>query len=99
MLQLLLQVLFQQLFLKFLKLGKIHKLIEKSEFTTIYYESPFRVLKTLEIIAEIKPEAEVAACNDLTKKFQNVWRGKIKDVIEELKKVKVQGEWVLILKN
>lgn len=84
--------------------SKIQKLLplnrEDSKYklpTIIVYESPFRVIKTLEIIAEIYPEAKVAACNDLTKKFQKVIRGNISEVTSELKKMKVQGEWVLVI--
>ncbi len=79
--------------------SKIQKLLPQNpQNTIIIYESPFRVIKTLEIISEVYPDAEIAACNDLTKKFQKVWRGNIKEVIIELKKIKVQGEWVLVLK-
>lgn len=80
--------------------GKIHKLLNssiQSQVSIIFYESPFRVIKTLEIISELSEDIKVAACNDLTKKFQKIFRGNIKDVIEELKKVKVQGEWVIVL--
>lgn len=80
--------------------GKIQKLISsylESESSIIYYESPFRVLKTLEIIVETSENIQVAACNDLTKKFQKVTRGDIKSVISELKTQKIQGEWVIVL--
>lgn len=84
--------------------SKIQKLLptnrEDSKYqlpTIIFYESPFRVIKTLEVISEIYPDAKVAACNDLTKKFQKVIRGDITKVISDLKKMKVQGEWVVII--
>ncbi len=85
--------------------GKIKKIISskvdlntKDPETIIYYESPYRVLKTLEIIAEDFDQLNVAACNDLTKKFQRVLRGNIKDVISELKEMKIQGEWVVVIR-
>jgi 16S rRNA (cytidine1402-2'-O)-methyltransferase len=83
--------------------SKIKKLLDSSfqiQNSIIYYESPFRVIKTLEIISEISEEIEVAACNDLTKKFQKVYRGKVKDVIEQLKsEKKVIGEWTVVINS
>src|SRR5260221_3549864 len=78
--------------------GKIKKLMaEVGELTAVYYESPYRVIKTLEIIAEDFPEIKVAACNDLTKKFQRIIRGTISEVLAELRTIKVQGEWVVVI--
>lgn len=78
--------------------SKILKVIESSkEFTTIFYESPYRIKKTLEIIDKKYPEAQCALCNDLTKKFQKVIRGTISDCIDELGKKEIKGEWVVVL--
>lgn len=78
--------------------SKILKAIESSqEFTTIFYESPYRIKKTLEIIAKKYPEAQCALCNDLTKKFQKVIRGTISECINELSKKEIKGEWVVVL--
>lgn len=79
--------------------SKIIKALESSkEFTTIFYESPYRVKKTLEIISEKYPEANVALCNDLTKKFQKIIRGPIYKSIEELSRINIKGEWVIVIK-
>jgi len=77
--------------------GKIKKLVESYSGTIAFYESPFRVIKSLEVIKKFMPEAQVAACNDLTKKFEKVIRGDISEVIAELGKTKVIGEWVVVI--
>src|SRR5690606_30698072 len=79
--------------------GKIEKLISQNiHNTVVVYESPYRVVKTLEIVSEIYPNAKVSTCNDLTKKFQKVYRGDIKDVLSQLKNdKKIVGEWVIVL--
>lgn len=81
--------------------GKIKKIIEASfndyVSSLVIYESPYRVLKTLEIIKEINPDLKVAAVNDITKKFQKVVRGDINEVISRLKKLKIVGEWVIVI--
>jgi 16S rRNA (cytidine1402-2'-O)-methyltransferase len=95
-------------FLGFLprKAGKAIKIINKyldSENTVIIYESPFRVLKTLEMIQEkFEWEADekfmVSASFEMTKKFQNTLRGEITEVIETLKKSEIKGECVICLR-
>jgi len=64
--------------------------------TLIIYESPFRLVKTLEALKQIDPNFEVAICNDLTKKFQKVMRGNLETLIKDLSKGKIQGEWVIV---
>ena len=80
--------------------GKIQKIIgealQSKASSIIVYESPFRIVKSLELIAETLPAVNVAAVNDITKKFQRVERGNILEVIKNLKKKKIVGEWVLI---
>ncbi len=97
-------------FLGFLprQVSKIKKLITdnslrlrsgQAPLTTIIYESPYRVIKTLETILELSPDFQIAACNDLTKKFQKVERGNIVDVLNRLKTTKIQGEWAIVLRT
>jgi 16S rRNA (cytidine1402-2'-O)-methyltransferase len=42
---------------------------------SIFYESPKRIIKTMEIIAETIPGYNICLCNDLTKKFERIYRG------------------------
>jgi 16S rRNA (cytidine1402-2'-O)-methyltransferase len=81
--------------------SKIRKLIGRFihlDVTLIAYESPFRLIKTLRLIQEIYPNCYVAACNDLTKKFQKVIRGTPQETLEQLSSQKIQGEWVVVLR-
>ncbi|MBR2615687.1 MAG: 16S rRNA (cytidine(1402)-2'-O)-methyltransferase [Clostridia bacterium] len=50
----------------------------------IYYESPKRILKTMEFLKEKLPEAAVCLCNDLTKTHERFYRGTPENVLEEL---------------
>ena len=61
--------------------------------TVIIYESPFRVLKTLEQIKEVFGDIEVVVCRELTKLHEEIVRGRISDVVE---KVKAKGEFVIL---
>jgi len=82
------------------KPGRKRKVLEglkELPHTIIIYESPFRVVKTLAEVQNILGEREVAVCRELTKKFEEVIRGKVGDVIEQLKDRVIKGEVVLVL--
>lgn len=72
-------------------LYKIQKILPKTIF--IFYESPLRINKTLEILNKILPETNVCICRELTKKFEEILRDKPRDLINKHYK----GEITLIL--
>jgi len=92
---------------KFLFLGfpptkrKRKKFFEKiidSKYPVIFYESPYRIIKTLkELSSFFIGERRVVVCRELTKKFETVYRGKIEEVIGEIEKGKVKGEFVVVV--
>lgn len=75
----------------------------KSKYPVIFYESPHRILKTLnELELETKNynlKNEVMVCRELTKKFETIYRGNIEEVIEKIKKDKTKGEFTVIVKK
>ena len=50
----------------------------------VFYESPLRIHKTLTGLAGAYPMANICLCNDLTKKFERIYRGTPAEVLEEL---------------
>jgi len=50
----------------------------------VFYESPLRISKTLDLLQEKYPSAEICLCNDLTKKFERIYRGTPESVLAEL---------------
>ena len=97
-------------FLGFLpkKQGKKEKLFKKAietEMTVVFYESPFRILKTLEMLKTFRlhPHSgvgieKVVIGRELTKKFEEVLRGTPEELIEELGDKKIKGELVVIIR-
>jgi len=71
--------------------------IKDNNKTTIIYESPYRLVKTLKIIAEIIPDREICVARELTKKFEEFIRGNVKEVYEKLKDMSIKGEITIIL--
>ncbi len=60
--------------------------------TIIVFESPFRVTKTLISAHEALGEREAAVCIEITKKFENIHRGLLSELISEFTDKKIKGE-------
>lgn len=52
--------------------------------TVIFFESPKRITVTIKLLADHFPESSVCCCNDLTKKFEQIYRGSPAEVLEAL---------------
>ncbi len=65
--------------------------------TIIFYESPHRLLKTLEDIYEIFGDIEIAITRELTKVFEEQRREKVSSAIGHFKVTKPRGELVIVL--
>ncbi|HCC23785.1 TPA: 16S rRNA (cytidine(1402)-2'-O)-methyltransferase [Candidatus Falkowbacteria bacterium] len=79
--------------------GKYFDQINESKITTVFYESPHRIIKTLEqMLAVVESEREVVVGRELTKMFETIYRGKLSEVIETVKE-KVKGEFVVVVRG
>ncbi|OGY44651.1 MAG: 16S rRNA (cytidine(1402)-2'-O)-methyltransferase [Candidatus Buchananbacteria bacterium RIFCSPHIGHO2_02_FULL_40_13] len=90
------------LFLGFLphKKGRetLFKRIKDSEETMVFYESTHRIIKTLERLSElIESDRKIVVSRELTKKFETIYRGNISQVLEQVKKDTIKGEFVVII--
>ena len=75
------------------------KEIIASEQSVIFYESVHRILKTLGQLKQFGLKREFAVCRELTKKFESIYRGTVEEVLEQLLKDRVKGEFVVIVSN
>lgn len=68
---------------------------------TIFYESPHRIIKTLEALFQLQPSAEICCCRELTKLHEESLLGSCQAVLEELQNRpgNLKGEFVLILRG
>jgi 16S rRNA (cytidine1402-2'-O)-methyltransferase len=70
------------------------------ERTMVFYESPFRVVKTLEQLGEyLGNERRVAVSRELTKKFEETVRGTIASVTEHFIINQPRGEFVIVVEG
>jgi 16S rRNA (cytidine1402-2'-O)-methyltransferase len=63
----------------------------------IMYESPRRLARTLAEIAGTMANREVLVVRELTKKFEETWRGQVSDVARKLQDLEIRGECALVL--
>ena len=64
--------------------------------TAIFFESPHRLLGTLELLAEIQPDARVCVARELTKKFETYHRGTAQELAAWFSQHAPKGEIVLL---
>ena len=65
--------------------------------TTVIYESPRRVHRMLGDCCEIDPERPAALCRELTKRFEEVIRGTVAQIANQLAERELKGEVVMVL--
>lgn len=74
---------------------QIGNLLSKYKSTDIvFYDSPNRILNTLDVIKEFRPDAKVAVGRELTKVFEEIVIDDVKNVIEYFKNNILKGEIV-----
>ncbi len=73
--------------------------IAHSTTTTVFYESPRRIMTTLAKLKDIDPERKVALCRELTKTFESIYRMTVSELITYLEEHsdEVRGEFVLVV--
>lgn len=82
------------------KKGRNKRMLQlaEQELTMIFYESPYRVVKTLEQFAEIfGADREVSVSRELTKKFEQTVRGTLTEVATHFTTHEPKGEFVIVL--
>jgi len=65
--------------------------------TGIFFESPHRIVSTLEILVEIAPAARVCVARELTKKFETYHRGTPEEVLAWFREHGTKGEMVILM--
>jgi len=80
---------------------EIVRQLADSKYPVIFYESPHRIIKSLkELELEAKTynlEPKILACRELTKKFETIYRGTIREVIKKIEKDIIKGEFTVII--
>lgn len=65
--------------------------------TSVFFDSPHRIVSTLEILAALAPERPLVVARELTKKFEEFRRGNSTELVASFQERPPKGEFVLIL--
>jgi 16S rRNA (cytidine1402-2'-O)-methyltransferase len=91
----------------FLYLGYLpHKATERRKFvsqvanltyTLVFLESPYRILETLEDILSELGDRRICVAREMTKMFEEFWRGNVSGALEYFKSQPARGEFTLVV--
>jgi len=73
------------------------KEIKKLPVTIIIYEAPHRIKETLENIYEILGNRRISISREISKRYEDIYRGTVKEVLDELGEVR--GEIVVVIEG
>jgi len=75
------------------------KLQEVSEqpFTLIFLESPYRIVDALEDILSELGNRQICVAREMTKMYEEYWRGNVRDALEYFKSAPARGEFTLVV--
>jgi len=73
------------------------RIAAEREETTIFFESPYRLLKTLNACSIIIPERQLCVARELTKKFEEFRRGTAAELLAHYEAHPAKGEIVLVV--
>lgn len=72
--------------------GRVLLRASGSESTIAIYESPYRVVKTLQNALEVLGDRDSAVIFELTKLHQKIFRGSLSELVNQLERRKLKGE-------
>lgn len=76
------------------------KLLAEQNYTMIFYESPFRLLKTLEQFSEyLGADRKASVSRELSKIYEETIRGTLSEIIEYFKNKTIKGEIVIVVEG
>lgn len=73
--------------------------LKKYSVTIIFYEAPHRIIEMLESIKDIFGERRISVSREISKLYEEIYRGTVSDVIEELNSEEIRGEFVVVVEG
>ena len=73
------------------------RIAAEREETTVFFESRYRVVKTLQACSALMPERQLCIARELTKKFEEFRRGTASDLVAHYEAHPAKGEIVLVV--
>ena len=71
--------------------------LREEKRTLIFYESPYRIIAFLQDVLEVFGDRQVSVARELTKKFEEVFRGTVTEAIEKFQRTPLRGEFTIVI--
>jgi 16S rRNA (cytidine1402-2'-O)-methyltransferase len=68
-------------------------------YTLIFLESPYRIIEALEDILETLGDRRICVAREMTKMFEEYWRGNVSEALEYFKSQPARGEFTLVIEG
>jgi 16S rRNA (cytidine1402-2'-O)-methyltransferase len=75
------------------------KEVKIQPYTLIFLESPYRIVEALEDVLTVLGDRQVCVAREMTKMFEEYWRGSISGALDHFKSQPPRGEFTLILEG
>lgn len=76
---------------------KFFESLQGEDAPVVFYESPHRLLKTLQTAYEVLGDCGIVVGRELTKQFEEVFRGRLSEAIAHWQAKPPKGEFVIVL--
>ena len=73
--------------------------LKKYPVTIIFYEAPHRIIEMLEAVKDIFGERRISVSREISKLYEEIYRGTVSEIIEELNKEEIRGEFVVVVEG
>ena len=73
--------------------------ISSSLYTLIFFESPYRIVESLEDILSILGDRKICVAREMTKMFEEYWRGDVSGAVEYFQSQPARGEFTLVIEG
>lgn len=71
--------------------------VESEPYTLIFLESPYRIVEALEDILSILGDRRICVAREMTKMFEEYWRGDVSGAVAYFKSQPARGEFTLVI--
>lgn len=70
---------------------------QQSPHTLVFYESPYRLVEFLKDALAVYGDRPAAIANDLTKLYEQIWRGSLSSLLVEMTSATLKGEFIVVI--
>jgi len=73
--------------------------INSEPYTLIFFESPYRIAESLEDILSVLGDRKICVAREMTKMYEEYWRGTLTGAVEYFKPQPARGEFTLVIEG